>query len=124
MTQESQFYEIYIHIKRWAAEDPDRVALIWEKDEPGEAESVTYGQLLEMVGRKGALLGILQLMIQVCRLANVLSDAGVVSGDVVALYMPISPLAVATMLATSRLGAVHNVVFAGILTYPARKFNV
>ena len=73
---------------------------------------------------KGALLDILQLMIQVCRLANVLSDAGVVSGDVVALFMPISPLAVATMLATSRLGAVHNVVFAGILTYPARKFNV
>merc|ERR1711974_352543 len=82
---------------RWAAEDPDRVALIWEKDEPGEAEHVTYGQLLEMV----------------CRLANVLSDAGVVSGDVVALYMPVSPLAVATMLATSRLGAIHNVVFAG-----------
>jgi len=84
-------------VDRWAAEDPERVALIWEKDEPGEAERVTYGQLLEMV----------------CRLANVLSDAGVVSGDVVALYMPVSPLAVATMLATSRLGAIHNVVFAG-----------
>ena len=50
---------------------------------------------------------------QVCRLANVLSDAGVTSGDVVALYMPVSPLAVATMLAASRLGAIHNVVFAG-----------
>ena len=48
-----------------------------------------------------------------CRLANVLSDSGVAAGDVVALYMPVSPLAVATMLATSRLGAVHNVVFAG-----------
>ena len=58
-------------------------------------------------------LGILQLIIQVCRLGNVLSDAGVVSGDVVALYMPVSPLAVATMLAASRLGAIHNVVFAG-----------
>ena len=55
----TQFYEIYIHIKRWAAEDPDRVALIWEKDEPGEAECVTYGQLLEMVSRKGAPMGIL-----------------------------------------------------------------
>lgn len=42
--------ELNLHIKRWAAEDPDRVALIWEKDEPGEAECVTYGQLLEMVG--------------------------------------------------------------------------
>ena len=40
-------------ISRWAAEDPDRVALIWEKDQPGEAERVTYGQLMEMVGRKG-----------------------------------------------------------------------
>ena len=124
MTQESQFYEIRKHFERWAAEDPDRVALIWEKDEPGEAERVTYGQLLEMVSRKRAWLGILQLIIQVCRLANVLSDAGVVSGDVVALYMPVSPLAVATMLATSRLGAVHNVVFAGTQTYSVRKFKL
>ena len=45
-TKESTF-------KRWAAEDPDRVALIWEKDEPGEAVRVTYGQLLEMVSREG-----------------------------------------------------------------------
>ena len=53
------------------------------------------------------------MIAQVCRLATVLSDSGVAAGDVVALYMPVSPLAVATMLATSRLGAVHNVVFAG-----------
>lgn len=56
-----------------------------------------------------------------CRLANVLSEAGVVAGDVVALYMPVSPLAVATMLATSRLGAVHNVVFAGLLLQNMRE---
>ena len=100
------------------------MALIWEKDEPGEAEYVTYGQLLEMVGTGKGTAGHLTSSdpFQVCRLANVLSDAGVVSGDVVALYMPVSPLAVATMLATSRLGAVHNVVFAGILLqFPQEK---
>ena len=70
-------------------------------------------QVSRGIGQGRTPLGILQLIIQVCRLGNVLSDAGVVSGDVVALYMPVSPLAVATMLATSRLGAIHNVVFAG-----------
>ena len=50
---------------------------------------------------------------QVGRLANVLSSAGVGKGDVVALYLPVSPIAVAVMMATARIGAVHNVVFAG-----------
>ena len=40
-------------------------------------------------------------------------DAGVKRGDVVALYMPVTPLAVAAMLATARIGAVHSVIFAG-----------
>jgi acetyl-CoA synthetase len=84
-------------VDRWAAVAPDRVALVWERDEPGEAEQVTYAQLLDMV----------------CRVANVLAGAGVGKGDVVALYMPVCPLAVATMLATARIGAIHNVVFAG-----------
>jgi len=77
--------------------DPDRVAIVWEKDEPGQAETVTYSQLKEMVAR----------------VANCLKAAGVSKGDVVALYLPVSPLAVACMLATARLGAVHSVVFAG-----------
>lgn len=84
-------------VDRWASECPDRVALLWEKDELGQAETVTYGQLLEMV----------------CRVANVLSSMGVTKGDVVALYLPVCPLAVATMLAAARIGAIHNVVFAG-----------
>ncbi|KAI4875905.1 hypothetical protein NFI96_021479 [Prochilodus magdalenae] len=79
------------------AKDPDRVALIWEKDEPGTEERVTYRELLETT----------------CRLANTLKSHGVQKGDRVAIYMPPSPIAVAAMLACTRIGAVHTVVFAG-----------
>ncbi len=70
---------------------------MWEKDEPGQEERVTYKQLKEMVSR----------------IANVLKNHGVKKGQVVAIYMPVSPLAVATMLACSRIGAIHSVIFAG-----------
>uniref|UniRef100_A0A673BY40 Acetyl-coenzyme A synthetase n=1 Tax=Sphaeramia orbicularis TaxID=375764 RepID=A0A673BY40_9TELE len=76
---------------------PDRVALIWDRDEPGTEVKVTYRGLLETT----------------CRLANVLKSHGIAKGDRVAVYMPVSPLAVATMLACARIGAVHTVVFAG-----------
>ncbi|XP_076848174.1 acetyl-coenzyme A synthetase 2-like, mitochondrial [Brachyhypopomus gauderio] len=82
-----------VHVAR----DPDRVALIWEKDEPGTEERVTYRELLEAT----------------CRLANTLKSYGVKRGDRVAIYMPVSPIAVAAMLACARIGAVHTVVFAG-----------
>ncbi|MBN3314558.1 ACS2L synthetase, partial [Atractosteus spatula] len=76
---------------------PDRAALIWEKDEPGTQVKITYRQLLELT----------------CRLGNVLKRQGVRKGDCVTLYMPPCPVAVAAMLACARVGAVHNVVFAG-----------
>ena len=47
------------------------------------------------------------------RLSNVLLRHGVAPNDIVGLYMPISPLAVAAMLACARIGAIHNVIFAG-----------
>lgn len=84
-------------VDRWAAIDPERVALIWEKDEPGQEERITYSQLASIVGR----------------MANCLKSAGVSRGDTVVLYMPMVPMAVAAMLATARLGAVHTIVFAG-----------
>ncbi|CAH3040949.1 unnamed protein product [Porites lobata] len=84
-------------VDRHMKADPDRCALIWEKDEPGDVERVTYRELYEMVNR----------------LANVLKDHGVKKGDVVCIYMPVSPLAVAAMLACARIGAPHSVVFAG-----------
>ncbi|XP_045301484.1 acetyl-coenzyme A synthetase 2-like, mitochondrial isoform X3 [Leopardus geoffroyi] len=76
---------------------PESVALIWERDEPGTEVRITYRELLETT----------------CRLANTLKRHGIRRGDRVAIYMPVSPLAVAAMLACARLGAVHTVVFAG-----------
>ncbi|XP_051470914.1 acetyl-coenzyme A synthetase 2-like, mitochondrial isoform X2 [Apus apus] len=76
---------------------PDRVALIWERDEPGTAVHVTYRELLDLT----------------CRLANTLKKYGIQKGDKVAIYMSVSPLSVAAMLACARIGAVHTVVFAG-----------
>ncbi|KAJ6667047.1 hypothetical protein lerEdw1_019050 [Lerista edwardsae] len=80
-----------------AQHSPNRVALIWEKDEPGTEVKVTYRELLEMT----------------CRLANTLKKNGIKKGDRVAIYMPVCPLSVAAMLACARIGAVHTVVFAG-----------
>ncbi|KAM7409186.1 hypothetical protein PAMA_002740 [Pampus argenteus] len=54
-----------------------------------------------------------ELLEMTCRLANTLKSHGIQKGDTVAIYMPVSPLAVATMLACARIGAVHTVVFAG-----------
>ena len=47
------------------------------------------------------------------RIANLLRDRGVKKGDIVAIYMPVSPMAVASMLACARIGAIHSVIFAG-----------
>ncbi|KAJ8014298.1 hypothetical protein DPEC_G00038800 [Dallia pectoralis] len=79
------------------AKHPDRVALIWERDEPATEIQVTYRELLETT----------------CRLANTLKRHGINKGDRVAIYMTVSPIAVAAMLACARIGAVHTVVFAG-----------
>ncbi len=75
----------------------DRVALIWARNEPGEYQRITYGELRE----------------RVCRVANVLRAAGVKKGDRVCLYLPAVPELPITMLACARIGAVHSVVFAG-----------
>uniref|UniRef100_A0A669EVZ5 Propionate--CoA ligase n=1 Tax=Oreochromis niloticus TaxID=8128 RepID=A0A669EVZ5_ORENI len=76
---------------------PERVALIWERDERGSEMKYTYRELLEMT----------------CRVGNLLRRHGVKRGDCVTIYMPTCPLAVASMLACARIGAAHNVVFAG-----------
>lgn len=74
----------------------DRVALRWE-GEPGDTRNVTYAELTD----------------EVKRLANVLTGLGVEQGDRVALYLPMIPEAIASMLAVARIGAVHSVVFGG-----------
>ncbi|MGA8725509.1 MAG: acetate--CoA ligase [Acidimicrobiales bacterium] len=79
-----------------AAGHEDKVAFHWE-GEPGDAKTVTYGQLLT----------------DVSRFANVLRGLGVGRGDRVAIYMPMIPELPVAMLACTRIGAVHSVVFGG-----------
>lgn len=75
----------------------NKIALIWEGNEPGEVRRYTYREVLE----------------QVCRIANVLKAQGVRKEDRVAIYLPMVPEAMFSMLACARIGAVHSVVFAG-----------
>jgi acetyl-CoA synthetase len=74
----------------------DRVAILWE-GEPGDSRALTYSQL----------------QTEVCKAANALTELGVVTGDRVAIYMPMIPEAIVAMLACARLGVLHSVVFAG-----------
>ena len=75
----------------------DKIAIIWEGNEPGEDATITYAQLHE----------------QVSKFANVLKSRGVQKGDRVSIYMPMVPEAAVAMLACARIGAVHSVVFGG-----------
>jgi acetyl-CoA synthetase len=75
----------------------DRVAIIWEGDNPNESRAITYQELHD----------------EVCRFANVLRRHGVKKGDRVTIYLPMIPEAAYAMLACARIGAVHSVVFAG-----------
>lgn len=74
----------------------DQTAIIWEGDDPGEDKKITYRELHT----------------DVCKLANVLKDRGVKKGDRVSIYMPMIPEAVVAMLACTRIGAVHSIVFS------------
>ncbi|BDT95353.1 acetyl-coenzyme A synthetase [Nocardia sputorum] len=74
----------------------DQVAIHWE-GEPGDSRAITYEQLRD----------------EVCRAANALTELGLVAGDRVAIYMPMVPEAIVSMLACARLGLTHSVVFAG-----------
>jgi len=87
----------YNCIDRHLATRGDKVALIWEGDDPADDATVTYKQL------HGA----------VCRFANVLKDMGVKKGDRVTIYMPMILEAAYAMLACARIGAVHSIVFGG-----------
>ncbi|PTM96274.1 acetate--CoA ligase [Mycoplana dimorpha] len=75
----------------------DQVAIIWEGDDPNEGRKITYRELHE----------------QVCRYANVLKSHGVNKGDRVTIYMPMIPEVAYAMLACTRIGAIHSVVFGG-----------
>ncbi len=84
-------------VDRHVKENGEKIAIIWEADEPGNEKKITYRELQR----------------EVSRLANVLRHNGLRKGDRVAIYMPMIPEAVYSMLACARLGIVHSVVFAG-----------
>ena len=75
----------------------NQAALIWESDDPTKCRTYTYQQLHR----------------EVCRFANVLKKHGVQKGDRVVLYMPMIPELPIAMLACTRIGAVHSIVFGG-----------
>ena len=75
----------------------DQVALIWEGDDPANDTKITYRELHR----------------EVCKLANALRERGIKRGDRVCIYMPMIPEAAYAMLACTRIGAIHSVVFGG-----------
>jgi len=87
----------YNCLDRHLAERGDRIALIWEGDQPGESRRISYRELHA----------------DVCRFANVLRSLGVGRGDRVTIYLPMIPEAAVAMLACARIGAIHSVVFGG-----------
>lgn len=87
----------YNAVDRWALKDPKKPAIIYEADEVGEGRIITYGELLR----------------DVSKLAQALVKLGIKKGDSVAVYLPMIPEALVTLLAIVRVGAVHSVVFAG-----------
>ena len=75
----------------------DKVAIIWESDDPSVSKKITYNELHK----------------KVCKLANGLKQLGVKKGDRITIYLPMIPEAAISMLACSRIGAIHSVVFGG-----------
>ncbi|KAI8143342.1 acetyl-coenzyme A synthetase [Fennellomyces sp. T-0311] len=94
---EGELNASYNCVDRHAKANPDKVAIIYEADEPGEGRNITYGELLR----------------EVSAMANTLKSLGIRKGDNVAIYMPMLPETIVAMLACARVGAVHSVVFAG-----------
>lgn len=74
----------------------DKVAILWE-GEPGDTRQLTYRQLRD----------------EVCKCAAALRQLGIGQGDVVSIYMPMTPELPIAMLACARIGAIHSVIFAG-----------
>ena len=87
----------YNCIDRHAENNPDKVAIIWEGDDPNETKKITYKDLL----------------INVSKAANALKKIGVKKGDRVTIYLTMIPELAYIMLACARIGAVHSIIFGG-----------
>ncbi len=87
----------YNCIDRHLPKRAKQTAIIFEGDDPKESKNITYQELSD----------------EVCKLANGLKEIGVKRGDRVTIYMPMVPEGVYAMLACTRIGAIHSVVFGG-----------
>jgi acetyl-CoA synthetase len=87
----------YNCLDRHLKDKGDKVAIIWESDDPSVSKKITYNELHK----------------KVCKLANGLKQLGVKKGDRITIYLPMIPEAAISMLACSRIGAIHSVVFGG-----------
>ena len=84
-------------LDRHLATRGDQTAIVWEGDEPTDDKNITYRELHESV----------------CRFGNAMRARGIGKGDRVCIYMPMIPEAAVAMLACTRIGAVHSIVFGG-----------
>ncbi len=84
-------------IDRHLKDKGEKTAIIWESDDPNLSQKISFNQLHNSV----------------CQLANGLKSIGVKKGDRVTIYLPMIPEAAYAMLACSRIGAIHSVVFGG-----------
>lgn len=87
----------YNCVDRHAKNFPYKPAIVWYGDEKGERKEVSYSELQNTV----------------IKIASILKSEGAQKGDVIAIYMPMVPETIAAMLACSRIGTLHLVVFAG-----------
>ena len=84
-------------IDRHLENKAEKIALIWEGDEPGNSKSYTFKEVYK----------------EVCKFSNVLKSLEISKGSRVCIYMPMIPEAAFAMLACTRIGAIHSVVFGG-----------
>ena len=87
----------YNCVDRHLQERGNKIAIIWEGDNPKDSKKITYKELY----------------LEVCKFSNALKNIGTKKGDVVTIYMPMVPEAAYAMLACARIGAIHSVVFGG-----------
>ena len=84
-------------IDRHANKTPNKIAIIWEGDDPSNSQKITYKELLQ----------------QVSKTANALKKIGVQKGDRVTIYLTMIPELAYVMLACARIGAIHSIIFGG-----------
>ncbi|AJC48953.1 acetate--CoA ligase [Allofrancisella guangzhouensis] len=95
----------YNCVDRHLKDKADKIAFIWQADNPDKSKKITYNELYH----------------NVCEMANVLEANGVKRGEIVTIYMPLIPESIYAMLACARIGAIHSVVFGGFSSEALRQ---